>query len=179
MGKKRDSHIEVLKQVLTDVENERDRLRSARARWTTLLGPLPASAAVIAGFIAAAADKVDPVWAWVALGVFILQVWLSHRFSGLKPYREFRADETKKPDEERGSIVFHREETDLKQWLNDKIDAEERIYGDPGEEQHRLWPTRQPETLTEALNSERAAAGWVQFFFVLIIIILLVGVALH
>src|SRR2546421_6463317 len=83
--------IEVLKLVLADVEAERDRLRSARASFSTRLGPLPASVAVVTGIAAAAAGKVDLLFAILAGVVFAGVLAVSIFFGGLKPYREIRA----------------------------------------------------------------------------------------
>lgn len=165
----RDEQIELLKLVLTDVERERDRLRDARPSFTARLGPLPASAAVVTGIIASAAGEVD--WWYVAGAglVFAVLLMMSILFGGLKPYREFRGKET---------VAFRSSDTDLKEWLKAKIAFEARVYGVPAEPKYRLWPGRCPESLTEALNSERAAANIVQALSVLVLAILVVGIAI-
>src|SRR5436189_46615 len=85
---RRPGHVEMLKLVLADVEAERDRLRSARASFSTRLGPLPASVAVVTGIAAAAAGKVDLLFAILAGVVFAGVLAVSIFFGGLKPYRE-------------------------------------------------------------------------------------------
>jgi hypothetical protein len=165
----RDEQIELLKLKLEDVEKERNRLRDARPSFTARLGPLPASAAVVTGIIASAAGEVD--W-WYAAGaglVFAVLLTVSTWFGGLKPYREFRG---------RKSIVFRPDHTNLEQWLKEKIDFEQRVYGKPAEPKYQRWPARRPGTLTQALNSERAAANIVQALSVVILAILVVGIAI-
>jgi hypothetical protein len=169
MVTERNEQIELLKLKLDDVEHERDRLRDARPSFTARLGPLPASAAVVTGIIASAAGEVD--WWYVAGAGFVFAVLLtvSILFGGLKPYREFRGEE---------SIEFRSEETDLKAWLGAKIAFEQRVYGKPAESRHKRSPARCPDTLTQALNSERAAANIVQGLSVVILAVLVVGIAI-
>jgi hypothetical protein len=176
-----NSRIEVLELVLADVEKERDRLRDARASFTARLGPLPASAAVVTGIIAAAAGEVT--WWYVAAAglVFVVLLAVSVLFGGLKPYREIRSEHQDRFDptwKERDEwIGFRVDEADLEKWLVAKIQLEERIYGPLGERERRWWPTRDPESLGEALDTERAAANIVQALFVVIFAILVVGLA--
>lgn len=174
-----NNHVEVLKLVLADVEKERDRLRNARASWTARLGPLPASAAVVTGIVAAAEGKLDPGWAALAGLVFFGLLVVSVRFSGLKPYRELRHDfqgefDPKWSDKQ---IGFRREATNLKKWLEMKIELEERICGAPGERRSRRRPTIDIESLAHALNVERAAANIVQVLFLVIFVVLVLGIA--
>jgi hypothetical protein len=174
-----NSRVEVLRLVLADVEHERDRLRDARASFTARLGPLPASAAVVTGIIAAAAGEVAWEYAAAAGIVFSLVVAVSVRFGGLKPYRELRSDHQRSfdPTWDERSIGFRRDETDLETWLGEKIRLEEKICGDPGERRNRVRPVRDPGSLAEALNSERAAANLVQVLVIVIFAVLVVGIA--
>lgn len=84
-------------------------------------------------------------------------------------------DPTWKTNDE--SIGFRVDEADLEKWLLEKIRLEERIYGRLGERERRWWPTRDPKSLGEALDTERAAANIVQTLFVVIFAILVVGLA--
>ena len=164
-----DEQIELLKLKLADIEHERDRLRSARPSFTARLGPLPASAAVVTGIIASAAGEVD--WWYVAGAgwVFAVLLMVSIAFAGLKPYREFRGEE---------SIEFLPNESDLRAWLTAKIAFEQEIYGKPAEPRYKRVPARCPATLTQALNSERAAANIVQGLSLVIFAVLVVGTAI-
>jgi hypothetical protein len=174
-----NSRVEILKLVLADVEKERDRLRDARASWTARLGPLPASAAVVTGIVAAAQGKVDWWWAAGAGLIFIVLLAVSVGFAGLEPYRELRKDCQGKFDPSWAGrcVGFRRHEADLAEWLLSKIKLEEHIYGPLGERKCRWWPTRNVKSLGEALDSERAAANIVQGLFVAIFVVLVIGIA--
>jgi hypothetical protein len=156
-----NNHVEVLKLVLADVEKERDRLRNARASWTARLGPLPASAAVVTGIIAAKAGEVDWWWAATAGLFFVVLLAVSMRYSGLKPYRELRDGLQARfhPQWSKQGFGFRPNETNVGTWLDMKIKLEQRICGAPGERRSRLRPTTEVESLTHALNVERAAAN--------------------
>lgn len=181
MADDQNSRVEVLKLVLADVEKERDRLRDARASFTARLGPLPASAAVVTGIIAATAGEVAWWYAAAAGLVFVVLLAVSLLFGGLKPYREIRRGHQDRFDptwKKRGEwIGFRTDEADRERWLVEKIRLEERIYGRLGERGRRWWPTRDPKSLGEALDTERAAANIVQTLFVVIFAILVVGLA--
>ena len=73
-----NNRMEVLGRVLADIERERDRLRDARASFTARLGPLPGSAGVVTGIIAAAAGRVD--WQYVAATGFVLALIVALSF---------------------------------------------------------------------------------------------------
>jgi hypothetical protein len=179
VAEKHDNRLDVLKQVLADVEKERDRLRNARASWTARLGPLPASAAVVTGIIAAKAGEVDWGWAAAAGLLFLMLFVVSVRYSGLKPYRELRHDCQGEfdPHWSNERIGFRLEETDVRTWLYMKIKLEERICGAPGERRSRRRPTKDVESLAHALNVERAAANIVYAVSLVIFVVLVVGAA--
>jgi hypothetical protein len=174
-----NNHVEVLRLVLTDVEKERDRLRDARASWTARLGPLPASAAVVTGFVAAKAGEVDWWWAAAAGLLFVLLLAVSVGYSGLRPYRELRhcPQEVLYPEWSKQGFGFRPQEDDLATWLEMKIKLEDLICGAPGERRSRLMPTREVESLTHALNVERAAANIVYALSLVIFVVLVVGTA--
>jgi hypothetical protein len=174
-----NNHVEVLKLVLADVEKERDRLRNARASWTARLGPLPASAAVVTGIIAAKAGEVDWWWAATAGLFFVVLLAVSMRYSGLKPYRELRDGLQARfhPQWSKQGFGFRPNETNVGTWLDMKIKLEQRICGAPGERRSRLRPTTEVESLTHALNVERAAANIVYALSLVIFVVLVVGTA--
>jgi len=87
--------LSVLKLALEDIQRENKRLRDARSALTRQLGPLPISAALIAGLVSAfpGSNEGSPVQQFLvvlALVVFGVMVFLSMRYSALKPYRRFR-----------------------------------------------------------------------------------------
>jgi hypothetical protein len=186
-----EDRLEVLKQIHEDVITERDRLRAARASFTSRLGPLPASAAIVIGLTGATAKKVDPTWIVVAGVLFLWLVMVSTRFSGLAPYRLMRGRLQRELDEWPGkpkvtSFGFGRDAYSLREWLKAKIELEERICGELRSEQRfsllRLLKTfvsrrRSPEDLQEALDVERSAFIVVQVLFVAIIGVLIAGIA--
>ena len=180
MAEDHNGHVEVLKLVYADVEKERDRLRNARASWTSRLAPLPAAAALATGTIADGADKVDQGWVVAAAALFAVLLVVSWTFSGLKPYREFRADRQAAfyPRRPKQGFAFCPQETDLERWLEMKIRVEERICGAPGERQSRRWPTRRVKSLTHALNAERAATNIVYVLSLFIFAVLSLGAVL-
>jgi hypothetical protein len=175
-----DNRVDVLGRVLADIERERDRLRDARASFTARLGPLPGSAGVVTGIIASAAGRVD--WQYVAATGLALAVIviISVSFMGLKPYREIRSADQPAfdPGWDGRSIAFRAGEGDPVVWLTEKIRLESEIYGAPGDRSYRWWPSFRPTTLTQGLNSERAAANIVQGLVVVIFVVLIVGIAI-
>jgi hypothetical protein len=175
-----NNRVEVLSRVLADIERERDRLRDARASFTGRLGPLPGSAGVVTGIIASAAGRVD--WEYVAATGFVLAliVIVSVSFMGLKPYRELRGAEQASldPGWDGRSVGFRAGEDDPVVWLTAKIRLESEIYGAPGDRRYRWWPSLRPTTLTQGLNSERAAANIVQGLVVVIFVVLIIGIAI-
>ena len=85
----------VLKLALDDLQRENQRLRDARGALTRQLGPLPISAALLAGLVSVfpGENSEDPIHTWLTVGalvVFGVMVLLSMRYSALKPYRRLR-----------------------------------------------------------------------------------------
>ena len=91
-----DDDLAALKAGYEELRRETERLRDARASLTRQLGPLPISAAVVAGLVTGFAppnseDVIRHDWMlWVAGGLFGLLVLLSILYSNLRPYRELR-----------------------------------------------------------------------------------------
>jgi hypothetical protein len=86
--------LETLKLRLKDLQYENERLRNARSGITSQLGPLPISAAIVAGLVSAftvtgkAHLKHTPaIWALIAFGVMVI---VSITYSALQPYRKLR-----------------------------------------------------------------------------------------
>jgi hypothetical protein len=87
--------LRVLRLALQDIRSENERLREARSSITAQLGPLPISAGIIAGVVAAfPGPRSGSAWQHAliigALVAFALMVLLSMRYSTLKPYRKLR-----------------------------------------------------------------------------------------
>jgi hypothetical protein len=91
----REQQLTLLAGALDDVRRENERLRDARGAVTRQLGPLPISAAAIAGLIAAFPGK-SPGSTWqlvllaLAAAAFLAMLIMSMRYSALTPYREMR-----------------------------------------------------------------------------------------
>jgi hypothetical protein len=170
--------LEVLKRVHEDIVTERDRLRDARATFTSRLGPLPASAAIAIGLVGSTAR--DVAWCWIlAAGVFFVAlVMISGLYSGLTPYRVLRARKLlpEENESETTPISFRAEADDLAPWLNEKVELEERICGDLRRDQRLSLRRRNIENLQVALDAERTASYIVQTLFVLIIGVLIAGI---
>jgi hypothetical protein len=175
-----EERVQVLKQVYDDVLTERDRLRDARAGFTSRLGPLPASAAIVIGLTGATADQVDRGWIAFAGVLFVLLVLVSTVYSGLAPYRLIRGPLQRKEDRWPGSpdvtsFAFGRDANNLAEWLEAKIALEERVCGELPSEQ-RFSLIRRPTNLQQALDVERSAFIVVQILFVAIILTVVLGV---
>jgi hypothetical protein len=105
-GSDESPQVEALKLAYEDAKHENARLRDARASFTRQLGPLPISAAVIAGLVAAFPGKSSGSPAQLALISFALllfavMVLVSTRYSGMKPYRALREEfEVDPPEQE-------------------------------------------------------------------------------
>jgi hypothetical protein len=88
--------LETLRAAYEEIAAENHRLRDARASITRQLGPLPISAAVIAGLVSVfPGNSSQSGWHLalivVALVLFAVMVIVSIAFSGLTPYRELRS----------------------------------------------------------------------------------------
>ncbi|HTY97353.1 MAG TPA: hypothetical protein VMB91_09960 [Solirubrobacteraceae bacterium] len=90
-----DDGLELLKDALDDLRRENLRLREARSSVTRQLGPLPISAAAIAGLLAAfpghgSIGGVQVFLIVLAALAFLAMIGVSIIFSKLRPYRELR-----------------------------------------------------------------------------------------
>jgi hypothetical protein len=185
--------VEVLKQVHEDVVVERNRLRDARAGFTSRLGPLPASAGVAIGLAGAVSDEISEGWIWAAGALFIVLVVVSTVFSGLTPYRILRSEKQSRDSQERGGnsqrhgrdskpampFAFYRNETSLPKWLEAKITLEQEICGELPRKQRVFYlKLRGVQTLQDAVDVERSAFYVVQGLFGLIIVVLGLGIVM-
>jgi hypothetical protein len=166
-----DQELKVLELRDGDLSNERDRLRSARASFTSRLGPLPASAGIVIGLAGAVADHIEEWAIWAAGGVFVAIVLVSLFNSSLPPYRVLRALHAKEDGYDLNDPTI-----DAKAWLKRKIALEKAIYGTPGEPTPRTM--LRPKTLQQAFDIERRALFIVQSLFAAIILALLAGILL-
>jgi hypothetical protein len=115
--------VETLRLAYEDRVREATRLRDARRAFTTQLGLLPASAAVIVSLFTAFATEIgDERLLALALIPFVLVVAIGAGFSQRKPYRAIRRE----LEEEVGRADWRR--LSLEQWLIAMIVLEERIY---------------------------------------------------
>jgi hypothetical protein len=196
--------LRVLELALDDLRRENERLRTARASVTKQLGPLPISAAAIAGLITVfpgghAGSQTQRILIYVALGVFGLMVFVSIRYSALKPYRKLR-DELEKelPEPKRpGRIAEARADPDNPKaalpggdqrsmevrWYAAMIDVEKAVRGDTtmrpttarGVWLLRLpWPP-QAENLQDGFDLEWRGLFLVQCLFAVVVALLIIA----
>lgn len=168
-----DDRIRVLEKAHEDVVNERDRLRSARAAFTSRLGPLPASAAIVIGLAGSVADKLNPLWIVEAAVLLGLLIVISAVYSGLRPYRLIRAE----VQGDGRQLGFDVERSDYEAWLDSKIALEQSIYG-PLRRRQKVSLALDVGDLQEAFDVERSAFVGVQLLFAEIIFVLVAGLAL-
>lgn len=171
----------VLEQAYEDVIGERDRLRDARAGFTSRLGPLPASAAIVIGLTGTAADKVSTGWILGAAFLLALLMLISGFYSGLPPYRVLRARRQKEVEAkgrignpEHDKLGFGLEASNPEIWLRKKIELEEQVCG-PLTRDQPVSLSREVGNLQDALNVERWALVVVQVLFAEIIFVLVTG----
>lgn len=117
------AEVETLRLAYEDRLREAERLRDARRAFTTQLGVLPASAAVIVSLFAAFTEQIaDARLLALALIPFVVSVIVGAGFSQLKPYRTLRRE----LEEEVGRADWRR--LSQEQWLEAMIELEEQIY---------------------------------------------------
>lgn len=115
---------ETLSLAYEDRVREAERLRDARRAFTTQLGVLPASAALVVGLFAASAADINERLLALALIPFALVVAIGLGFGCLKPYRNIRRE----IELEVGRADWRR--LSPEQWLVTMIKLEERIYSE-------------------------------------------------
>jgi hypothetical protein len=177
-----DDRIEILEKASTDLVGERDRLRDARAGFTGRLGPLPAAAAIVIGLAGSAAGKANAWWIAEAAVMLALLIFVGTTYSGLRPYRLFRAAHQRffepGPAASGRQLTFGLGAPDLETWLKQKIELEQQLCG-PLEPTQPVSLRLNVENLQEALNVERWAFVLVQLLFAEIILVLVAGLAMR
>ena len=122
------SEVQALRLRFEDVRRENERLRDARSDITKQLGPLPISAAVVAGLITGfettGKSHLDHTLTRWALGVFAAMVCVSVLSSVLKPYRRLRDKVEAKADGPKPGAA-----KSPKAWYEAMIELEENVRG--------------------------------------------------
>ena len=160
--------VDALKLEYDYVREENIRLREGRAALTRKLGPLPISAAIVAGLVTGLAGKVDgDAYLWSALIVFGALVVISILYSSMRPYRVLRRDKEAESPRSTDSPAG---------WYEGAIALEKAIYGDPaGKGPLAYLPRFKVESLQEGYDRERRGLFFVQLLFALVIILLIVS----
>jgi hypothetical protein len=151
------------------VRSENLRLRDGRAAITRQLGPLPISAAIVAGLVTGFTSKAhENAFLWLALLVFVVLVLVSIKYAGMKPYRVLRNDK-----EER----FPRSTQSKVKWYENAIALEKKIYGESYERkgfQSRL-PSADVANLQDGYDRERSGLFIVQALFAIVVVFLIIS----
>jgi hypothetical protein len=190
-----DDRLAALQAAYDDLRRETDRLRDARGAFTRQLGPLPISAAVVAGLVTGFAPPdwetaIRSEWMlWVAGGLFGVLVLSSILYGNLRPYRVLRKkteeewEDGASPSELVDRLVGRSEaavpanvELELYKAM---VLLEQRIYGEP---RRRWWQWRLPwriKTLQEGFERERSGLVLVQALFALVVLFLVLARLVH
>jgi hypothetical protein len=126
-----DPEVEALKLRFEGLQRENERLRDARSAITAQLGPLPISAAIVAGLVSGFAlggkthlHEGELHW---ALGLFVAMVLVSMLASTFQPYRKLRdkaIKDSKDPDKDDPEKA-----KDPKAWYTRMIELEKNLRG--------------------------------------------------
>jgi hypothetical protein len=184
MGRARsDSHgplssdPEVLRLALEDLQRENQRLRTARASVTSQLGPLPISAALVAGlisgFTATGNGHLNHLLLGLALIPFGLMVIVSIFYGAIEPYRKLR-DRAERELRPCASAT-------KAQYYGGAIRIEEEVRGS-SLDQHgntvgtlRLVLPWRAKTLQEAFDAEWQGLFFTKLLFVIAIALLILA----
>lgn len=180
-----DDGLGVLKAAYEDIRRENERLRDARASVTRQLGPLPLSAAVVAGLVTGFAppgkQPIQHTWMLVAAGgLFAALVLLSILYSNLKPYRQLRAkkeESLKRPDQIVDQLLNPPHQAASPrieaEWYSGMIRLEREVRGEPRSKWHRFpWGT---QSLVDGFDKERTGLVLVQGLFAAVIVFLILA----
>jgi hypothetical protein len=186
----------VLRAAYEDVLRENLRLRDARASITRQLGPLPISAAVVAGLVAGLPGKAlngnaQIVLLSISAALFLAMVLISSLAIRRHPYRTLRIERERERSESPSSIVrsvmeerastgggsVHKGQVD---WYRAAIKLELEVRYGPGktEPPHRTNARNgqaRPASLEGGFESERNALLTVQTLFFLVVLLLLLA----
>jgi hypothetical protein len=160
---------EALKLEYEYVREENIRLREARASLTHQLGPLPISAAIVAGLVTGFTGTVDRnAYLWSALILFGALVVISSLYSGISPYRALRREK---------EAAFPRSTQSAAEWYENAIALEKAIYGDPtsGAGVRARLPTSKAKSLQDGYDREWSGLFVVRLLFALVIILLIIS----
>jgi hypothetical protein len=158
--------IDALKLEYDYVHGENIRLRDGRGRLTRQLGPLPISAAIVAGLVTGLAGNVDgDAYLVSALVLFGALVVISILYSNMKPYRAMR-----------GQAESPRSTASPEEWYENAIELEKAIYGKPAGKGLRAYlPRFKVDSLQEGYDRERTGLFIVQLLFAAVIVLLIVS----
>jgi hypothetical protein len=171
-------HEKALELKLEDLQRENQRLRNARGTITSQLGPLPISAAIVAGlvsgFSSTGSAHLNHDLVTAALWVFGVMVLVSALFSGLAPYRKLRdRAETKKN-------LRPSQTDDPVKWREQMIEIEETVQGKTPSRLVAtllmLIPVPRPAiTLKDACDQEWKGLFLTKGLFVAVIVLLILA----
>jgi len=149
------------------LRGENIRLRDGRAALTRKLGPLPISAAIVAGLVTGLAGEVEAdAFLWSALIVFGALVVVSILYSSMKPYRALRREAERSP----------RSRESQEEWYDQAIELERTIYGKPAPRGPRGYlPSFNVQSLQDGYDRERRGLFIVQLLFAAVIVLLIVS----
>jgi hypothetical protein len=178
------NELDALKALYEDRRRESQRLRDARASVTRQLGPLPISAAIVAGLITGFAPAGADLrsWALIAAGILsALLVLASIVYNNMRPYRELRSKYEKEipllrhPSQITGDLSRLGGKAQVA-WHRAMIDLEERVYGSPRKKWwERRLPSRDVDSLQEGFDRERTGLIAVQALFAFVIVFLVLA----
>jgi hypothetical protein len=162
-----DPREQVLRLTYEELRRENERLRDARAAVTRQLGPLPISAALVAGLVAGFAgdgktnlDKTPVVWALIAFGAMVL---ISMLYSALKPYRKLREEAQKGRADPRDCPT-------PAAWYEEMIAIERKVRSGSNEEAG--WQAR---TLQAGFDLEWQGLFLTKLLFVAVVVLLILA----
>lgn len=123
-----DPELEALRLRFKNLQQENERLRDARSAITSQLGPLPISAAIVAGLVSGFAlggkTHLHQGELHLALWLFGAMVLVSMLASTFRPYRKLREEAIERPD-----MDDPEEAKDAKEWYRRMIELEKEIRG--------------------------------------------------
>lgn len=165
----RQARTEALRLEYEYIRNENLRLRDGRASLTRQLGPLPISAAIVAGLVTGFTSTVHKnAFLWLALLVFVTLVVVSIVYAGMKPYRVLRHEK---------EAFFPRSTQSPAWWYENAIALEEAIYGEPSQAKglRSHLPSSKVRGLQDGYDRERSGLFIVQGLFAVVVILLIVS----
>lgn len=178
-----DPELDALKLRFEDLRRENERLRDARSAITAQLGPLPISAAIVAGLVSGFAlggkTHLHEGDLRLALWLFGAMVLVSMLASTFRPYRKLRdklikdSKDTDKPEKA----------TSAREWYQRMIKLEETLRGTSGRSGFWAWlgafiPIPIPfraKSLQSACDQEWKGLFLTKSLFVAVIVLLILA----